>query len=129
MSIPLQEHGGMFLAQCTMNEWPGHELVGLVDSGAAVTMVARSVCERARLKCTGMYHKVGCIHGESHTNTRVRTYHCTIVVGGKTGPGLVYELGVGVEINGISIDAILGHDVLKYFDVRLNWKGGFGSIE
>ena len=72
MSIPLQEHGGMFLAQCTMNEWPGHELVGLVDSGAAVTMVTRSVCERTRLKCTGIYHKVGSVAARKTGRARIK---------------------------------------------------------
>ncbi len=60
---------------------------------------------------------------------KVRTYHGTVVVGDKTGSGIVYELGGGLEVSGIAIDAILGHDVLKHFDGRLSWKSGFGSLE
>ena len=129
MSVLLQEHGGMFMAKCMLNEWPGHELLALVDSGANATFVAASICKRARLKYRGTKDNLGCIHGEGHRGVEVGIYQGTIATGGKTGAGTVYALNDGVEIGGISIDAVLGHDVLKYFDVRLNWKGGFGSME
>lgn len=70
-----------------------------------------------------------CVHGKAHRQIDVKRYRGTVIVGTKTGSGLVYELDVRPSVMGLRADAVLGRDVLRNFDAGLGWRAGTGFLE
>lgn len=128
MAIPLQKRGDMFLAECSLEELEGVKLLGIVDPGASTSYLASKVCERAQLKYRGTRSDILCVHGKEHRALKVKYYRGTITVGTKSGCGTVYAIDIRPRITGVSVDAILGNDVLHHFNIALNHRDGTGFL-
>lgn len=129
MRILLQVREGVFLAKCKLVGQVKMNILGIVDSGSSVTFVSTHACERAGLKYKGSVKKIMCVHGKAHRQIDVKRYRGTVIVGTKTGSGLVYELDVRPSVMGLRADAVLGRDVLRNFDAGLGWRAGTGFLE
>lgn len=70
-----------------------------------------------------------CVHGKAHRQIGVRRYRGSVVVGTERGGSFVYALDVRPAVKGLRADAVLGRDVLRNFDVGLNWRSGAGFLE
>jgi len=128
MAIPLQKRGDMFLAECSLEGLEGVKLLGIVDSGASTSYVASKVCDRARLKYKGSRSDILCVHGKEHREIDIEYYRGTVTVGTKSGCGMVYKIDIRPRIAGVSVDAILGNDVLRHFNIALNHRDGTGFL-
>lgn len=129
MRIPLQKRGDVFLAKCKLVGQRKMDILGIVDSGSSVTFVSTHACELAELKYKGSEKKFMCVHGKAHRQASVKRYRGVVTVGEVSGSGLVYELDVRPAVKGLRADAVLGRDVLRNFDVGLNWRAGTGFLE
>ena len=127
MTVRLQRHGDMFLSRCALAERPGYELVALVDSGAADTFISTNTCQLAGLQHMSSSGNVGCIHGDEHMMVEVARYRGTLILDGHATHKAFFAMPDPV-IGGMYLDAVLGRDVLCHFDVRLNWRDGFGTM-
>lgn len=128
MAISLQKRGDTFLAECSLEEMGGVKLLGIVDSGASTSYVASKICDRAQLKYRGTKKSILCIHGKDHRMLGIRYYRGTITVGTKSGCGMACEIDVRPKVEGTSVDAILGNDVLRHFNIALNHRDGTGFL-
>lgn len=129
MAIPLKKHGVAFLVECSLEELDGVKLWGIVDSGASITYVTSKIRERAQLKHKGTRKDILCVHGKNHKSLGIKYYRGKIAVGTKSGCGTVYEINVRPKVAGISVDAILGHDVPQHFNIALNHRDATGFLE
>lgn len=128
-TIKLEGRNGAFFARCTLRASPDIEMWGIVDSGASVTFLAPSMCDRARLKYKGTQDGVVCVHGKRHADLGVRFYRAAMTLGNVTVNDRVYEYDGKLGFGGIQAHAILGRNILCNFDVNLGWLDGKGVLE
>lgn len=102
--------------------------MGIVDPGASTSYVTSKICERAQLKYRGARKDILCVHGKGHRELGTKYYRGTTMVGTKSGCGVVYEIGVRPRVAGAVVDAILGNDVLRHFNIALNHRDGAGFL-
>ncbi|MDD9825542.1 MAG: hypothetical protein OXU86_02015 [Thaumarchaeota archaeon] len=117
----------MYLAACMLNGQ--HRLLGIVDSGASNSYVTAETRKRADLEPTGRSQTFMCIHGMLHKDARLTAYRGLLTLGTRSGSGTVYEIDARLAVGGLSVGAVLGRDVLRNFNVALNWLDGTGFLE
>jgi len=126
MKIQLQTKNGVYLAACMLNGQ--HRLLGIVDSGASNSYVTAETRKLANLEPTGRSQTFMCVHGILHKDLKLIAYKGMLTLGTKSGSGTVYEINASLAVGGLRIGAVLGRDVLRNFNVALNWLDGTGFL-
>jgi len=129
MAVRLRLVAGVFLDECELRGKEGLSLLGIVDSGASPTYVTVEARRSAHLEPTGRSKTFMCVHGKNHAGIATRSYYGRVMLGTKSGGGIVYEIDAPLAVGGLRVGVVLGRDMLQHLNVALNWKDGTGFLE
>ena len=101
----------------------------LIDTGASVSYVVNDGCLDNGLVFRGTNKDVVCIHGKKHSGFSVPVYRGDILIGDILTPNvIIIGLGDDVTMGSEKIEAVLGRNILKRFEVNLDWKNCRGEM-
>lgn len=100
--------------------YEGH---ALIDTGASITAVDQGVLEQLGLFPTGVV-TVATPAGPALQPV----YTCEISFPGTPIPRLPFNRVIGSQISDLGYTALIGRDVLRYFQLVYNGPDGFGTL-